>query len=66
MREPVESKIDLVDQPEYERQVEFIRDQLDEGTFKRVWAEGRGMSMEAAIEFSLGGTSIPSWKDISD
>jgi predicted ATPase/DNA-binding CsgD family transcriptional regulator len=58
IREPVESKIDLVDQPEYNRQVEVIRGQLGDSTFKRSWAEGRGMSIAQAFEYAIGNTSI--------
>lgn len=57
MREPVESMIDLVDQPEYNRHVEVIHKQLGEPTFMKAWAEGREMSMEKAIEYALDYTS---------
>lgn len=53
LREPVKSKIDLVDQPEYHRQVEDIRQRLGEPTFTKVWGEGQGMSIEQAIEYAL-------------
>jgi predicted ATPase/DNA-binding CsgD family transcriptional regulator len=53
MREPVDSKIDLVDQPEYNRQVAALRDHLKDATFTKAWAEGRGMSIKQAIEYGL-------------
>ena len=58
MREPVDSKIDLVDQPEYKRQVATVREQLDEATFTRAWSEGQIMSSEQAIEYALGDASV--------
>jgi tetratricopeptide (TPR) repeat protein len=59
MREPVDSQIDLVDQPEYQRQVAALREQLDESTFTKAWAEGREMSIDQAIEYALGNSGIP-------
>ena len=53
LREPVKSKIDLVDQPEYDRHIKVLREKLDDATFTKAWAEGRGMSMEQAIEYAL-------------
>lgn len=58
MREPVDSKIDLVDQSEYDRQVATVRKQLDESAFERAWTEGRVMSVEQAIEFALRNASF--------
>ena len=58
MREPVDSKIDLVDQPEYERQVSAVAEQLDEATFTKAWNEGRGMSIEQSIEYALGNSGV--------
>lgn len=59
MREPVDSKIDQVDLPQYRRQIKLIRGQLDETAFTKAWTEGRGMPMEQAIEFALDNASIP-------
>ena len=39
--------------------VSMARSQLGEECFHSSWAEGRGMSMEQAIEFALGNASIP-------
>jgi len=58
MREPVDSKIDLVDQPEYERQVSAVCGQLDEARFTKAWTEGRGMSIEQSIEYALGSSGV--------
>ena len=49
LRAPVNSTIDLVDQPEYERQVAIVRAQLDEAAFTAAWAEGQAMTLEQAI-----------------
>ncbi|MCJ7661024.1 MAG: tetratricopeptide repeat protein [Anaerolineales bacterium] len=53
VREPVNSTIDLVDQPEHERQVAIVRAQLDEATFTAAWTEGQAMTLEQAIEYAL-------------
>jgi tetratricopeptide (TPR) repeat protein len=53
LRAPVNSAIDLVDQPEYERQLVVLRAQLDEATFTTVWAEGQAMTLQQAIEYAL-------------
>lgn len=58
IRKPVNSQIDLVDQPEYRRQVATIRKQVDESTFKRAWADGGVMSIEQAIEYALCNASF--------
>jgi tetratricopeptide (TPR) repeat protein len=54
MREPVASKIDLVDQPEYKRRVDALRSQLDEDMFTSAWEEGHSLTMGQAIDFALG------------
>jgi tetratricopeptide (TPR) repeat protein len=53
LRAPVNSKTDLVDQPEYERQLALVHAQLDETTFAKAWAEGQTMALERAIEYAL-------------
>jgi tetratricopeptide (TPR) repeat protein len=53
LRAPVNSAIDLVDQPEYERQVAIVQAQLDEATFTTTWAEGQAMTLEQVIEYAL-------------
>ncbi|NIW39018.1 MAG: hypothetical protein GWN14_07695, partial [candidate division Zixibacteria bacterium] len=59
IRESVGSKIDSIDLPEYRQQVKLIRENLHEIDFNQTWAEGRGMSMEKAVEFAIDNTSIP-------
>jgi len=54
IRAPVNSSIDLVDIPEYERQVDTVRSQLDENMFTLVWDEGYSLTMELAVDFALG------------
>lgn len=41
------------DQPEYARDLAFVRAQLDAATFKTAWAEGRAMTLEQAIAYAL-------------
>lgn len=53
LRAPVNSTIDLVDQPEYERQVAAVQAQLDEAQFTVAWAAGHAMTLEQAIDFAL-------------
>jgi tetratricopeptide (TPR) repeat protein len=54
MREPIRSVIDLVDRPEYERQVAILRTQLEEVYFAAAWREGRAMSLEQTVTYALG------------
>ena len=53
IREPLNSQIDTVDLPEYQRRVTQIRDHLGESAFKTAWDEGRGKTLEQAIGFAL-------------
>ncbi|MBV7332522.1 tetratricopeptide repeat protein [Chloroflexi bacterium TSY] len=53
LRESIGSVIDLVDQPEYERQIASLTEQLDEATFTAAWTEGRTMTQEQAIDYAL-------------
>jgi tetratricopeptide (TPR) repeat protein len=53
LRKPLGSVIDLVDQPEYERQLALLRAQLDEAAFATAWTEGQAMTLEQAIEEAL-------------
>jgi len=41
------------DQHEYDKLVALVRNQLDEETFDRLWAEGEALSLEEAIELRL-------------
>jgi tetratricopeptide (TPR) repeat protein len=65
LRAPVNSKIALVDQPEYERQVALIRDRLEKTTFAAAWAEGQAMAMDQAIEYALA-TRDPTYPGFSE
>ena len=54
VREPVRSVIDLVDRPEYERQVALLRTQLQEDEFTAAWADGCAMTLEQTVTYALG------------
>ena len=45
------------DQPDYERDLEFIRGLVDEETFQRCWSEGRALSLEQAL--AIAGIEVP-------
>ncbi len=53
LRAPVNSKIDQVDQPEYERQLTLVRDHLDKTTFAAGWGEGQAMTLRQAVDYAL-------------
>jgi tetratricopeptide (TPR) repeat protein len=53
LREPLESTIDLADQPEYERQIREVRSHLDEATFAVAWDAGQTMTFEQAVAYAL-------------
>jgi len=53
LRESIGSVIDLVDQPEYERQIGIVQAHLDEATFTAAWAEGQAMTLEQAVNYAL-------------
>jgi hypothetical protein len=38
---------------QYEQNMEMSRKNLDDATFTKVWAEGRAMTMEQAIDYAL-------------
>lgn len=66
VRAPLGSTIDLVDQPEHERQLALLRTQLDNnagsariGLFETAWAEGQAMNLEQAVEYALEATELP-------
>ena len=41
------------DQKDFDHYLAIVREQLDEALFEKLWAEGRSMTMEQAIEFAL-------------
>lgn len=43
------------DQHEYDKLVALVRNQLDDATFDKLWAEGTSLSLEDAIELRLRG-----------
>ncbi len=52
LRAPVKSVIDLVDQPEYERQVAVVRAQLGEAMFSEAWAEGQALTPDQTAAYA--------------
>ena len=44
------------DQPEYDRDMASIRDQLDDVAFAAAWAAGQAMTLEQAIAYALDGS----------
>jgi tetratricopeptide (TPR) repeat protein len=53
LRESLGMPLPPVDQEEYARYVSGVRDLLDESTFQRVWAEGRSMTIEEAVQYAI-------------
>jgi predicted ATPase len=53
LRAPLDSIIDLVDQPEYERHLALVQAQLDEATFEAAYAEGQAMTLKQAVAYAL-------------
>ncbi len=53
MRASLRSKIDPVDQPEYERNLASLRAELGEGKFNVAWEEGQKMTLEQAVDYAL-------------
>jgi len=41
------------DQQQYQRNVNQLRDQLDNLTFMKAWTKGHAMTFEQAVEFAL-------------
>jgi non-specific serine/threonine protein kinase len=46
------------DKLEIDRTIATVRAQLDDTAFQAMWSEGRGMGMDEAIEYALGGVWI--------
>jgi predicted ATPase len=53
LREVNELPMTPFERVEYEREVNDLRLNMDEGTFAKAWTEGRAMSMEQAIRFAI-------------
>ena len=54
LRAPLDSVIDLVDQPQYERHLALLREQMGETAFAAAWAEGQAMTAEQAVAYASG------------
>jgi len=52
------SQFDLANS-DYERDLAAVRSALDESTFDAAWAEGKAMSFERAIEYTLEEPTVP-------
>ncbi len=53
LRERIEIPMTAQEHEEYGREVANLRAGMDENTFKAAWSQGRGMSMEQAIDFAI-------------
>ncbi len=53
LRERVHSPMTDYERVEYDRELAQLRSSLDETEFNALWAEGRALTMEQAIEFAL-------------
>ena len=53
LREQLGSQVFPYEHDEYERYVELARSQVDDASWKAAWNEGRGMTLEQSIEYSL-------------
>jgi len=51
LREATGISLAPVERPSYEREVEAVRAQLDESSFRKAWAQGRGMSLDEALDY---------------
>jgi hypothetical protein len=53
LRERINIPMTPSEQPEYERELNDLRTNMEEATFAKAWADGQAMTMEAAIGFAL-------------
>jgi len=51
--------LDSKDRLLYERRVQDVRALLGDEAFEKAWQEGRGMSLEEAVDYALQGTGRP-------
>jgi tetratricopeptide (TPR) repeat protein len=51
--EAISARLESVDRAEYERYVNIVRAELDNATFEAAWAEGRAMTLEQAVAYTL-------------
>ena len=55
LREVIDSSMTTIEQAEYEREVSILRSRMNEVDLEKAWNEGRGMTMDEAIENALRG-----------
>jgi predicted ATPase/class 3 adenylate cyclase len=53
LRENINIPMMPTERPEYDREVNDLRANMDEAAFSKAWAEGRALTMEQAIEYAL-------------
>jgi predicted ATPase/class 3 adenylate cyclase len=54
LREKIASPMTAEEQPYFDEQIKALRQTLDARQFDRVWASGRALTMEQALDFALG------------
>jgi predicted ATPase/DNA-binding CsgD family transcriptional regulator len=54
LRAPLDSVIDLVDQPNYEHHLAILRDKIGDTSFAAAWVEGQAMALEQAATYAMG------------
>ena len=54
LRQRIEIDMTPPEREEYEKEVADLKGNLDTNEFASLWAEGRSMTMEQAIEFAIG------------
>jgi hypothetical protein len=58
IREIINIPMNGMEQIEYDREVAELRAGMNETEFNKMWAEGRSMSLEQAVEFAIQGSGI--------
>ena len=53
LREKSDSTMTTIEQAEYEKEVSALQEKMDAVDLEKAWSEGRGMSMDEAIENAL-------------
>jgi len=53
LRELIDSSMTTMEQTEYENEVSALHSKMNEFDLEKAWSEGRGMSMDEAIENAL-------------
>ena len=54
LRAPLDSVIDLVDQPVYENHLAMLRDEIGDTSFAAAWVEGQAMALDQAATYAMG------------